>query len=107
MQITFGILHNSELTTLNLTSSWSAIGRENNFQNGRTTLRNVAIQFSANCQNDNKRGGKEEKKQEEFECPQGAGNGNFADPATCRRFYQVNRYTIFFYIFLHIYFFSV
>ena len=27
--------------------------------------------------------------EKEFVCPEGAGNGNFADPATCRRFYQV------------------
>nr|CAD7588525.1 unnamed protein product [Timema genevievae] len=27
--------------------------------------------------------------EKEFECPEGAGNGNFADPVTCRRFYQV------------------
>lgn len=26
---------------------------------------------------------------EEFKCPVGYGNGNFADPVTCRRFYQV------------------
>lgn len=32
----------------------------------------------------------EERKDEEFKCPEGQGNGNFADPATCRRFYQVN-----------------
>lgn len=25
----------------------------------------------------------------EFKCPTDYGNGNFADPATCRRFYQV------------------
>lgn len=31
----------------------------------------------------------EDKKDEEFRCPEGQGNGNFADPATCRRFYQV------------------
>lgn len=31
----------------------------------------------------------EEKKDEQFKCPEGQGNGNFADPATCRRFYQV------------------
>lgn len=30
---------------------------------------------------------KDDKK--EFECPENGGNGNFADPATCRRFYQV------------------
>lgn len=30
----------------------------------------------------------EEKKNEEFTCPEDVGNGNFADPATCRRFYQ-------------------
>lgn len=28
-------------------------------------------------------------KREEFICPTGFGNGNFADPVTCRRFYQV------------------
>lgn len=26
----------------------------------------------------------------EFKCPSGYGNGNFADPSTCRRFYQVS-----------------
>ncbi|XP_065158582.1 chitin deacetylase 1 isoform X1 [Atheta coriaria] len=31
---------------------------------------------------------KDDKKDVTFECPQGMGNGNFADPATCRRFYQ-------------------
>lgn len=31
----------------------------------------------------------ENSKKEEFVCPTGFGNGNFADPATCRRFYQV------------------
>ncbi|KAK9870336.1 hypothetical protein WA026_006421 [Henosepilachna vigintioctopunctata] len=36
------------------------------------------------CQADKKT--KEDGK--EFECPQQVGNGNFADPATCRRFYQ-------------------
>ncbi|OXU24113.1 hypothetical protein TSAR_010127 [Trichomalopsis sarcophagae] len=30
----------------------------------------------------------QQKKDEEFKCPEGQGNGNFADPATCRRFYQ-------------------
>lgn len=29
------------------------------------------------------------EKREEFTCPFGYGNGNFADPVTCRRFYQV------------------
>jgi hypothetical protein len=35
--------------------------------------------------------GSQQKKpdEKEFTCPEGAGNGNFADPATCRRFYQV------------------
>jgi hypothetical protein len=35
--------------------------------------------------------GSQQKKpdEKEFICPEGAGNGNFADPATCRRFYQV------------------
>ncbi|XP_031350158.1 uncharacterized protein LOC116175912 isoform X2 [Photinus pyralis] len=28
------------------------------------------------------------KKDEEFTCPEGLGNGNYADPQTCRRFYQ-------------------
>ncbi|KDR24193.1 uncharacterized protein LOC110828651 [Zootermopsis nevadensis] len=34
--------------------------------------------------------GSQQKKpdEKEFICPEGAGNGNFADPATCRRFYQ-------------------
>lgn len=26
---------------------------------------------------------------ETFVCPEVGGNGNYADPATCRRFYQV------------------
>lgn len=26
----------------------------------------------------------------DYVCPEGYGNGNFADPATCRRFYQVS-----------------
>lgn len=30
-------------------------------------------------------------KPEEFVCPSEFGNGNFADPATCRRFYQVRK----------------
>lgn len=29
------------------------------------------------------------EKREEFTCPSGYGNGNYADPVTCRRFYQV------------------
>jgi hypothetical protein len=35
--------------------------------------------------------GHREKRAEEKEylCPEGEGNGNFADPVTCRRFYQV------------------
>lgn len=32
---------------------------------------------------------KGDKDKEEFECPPNAGNGNFADPVSCRRFYQV------------------
>lgn len=31
----------------------------------------------------------DKKDEAEFVCPEGQGNGNFADPATCRRFYQV------------------
>lgn len=31
----------------------------------------------------------DKKDEPEFVCPEGQGNGNFADPATCRRFYQV------------------
>jgi len=31
---------------------------------------------------------KPDDKNVEFTCPEGVGNGNFADPATCRRFYQ-------------------
>lgn len=42
--------------------------------------------FSVHCQKNKK---DEDKKDEEFRCPEGQGNGNFADPATCRRFYQV------------------
>lgn len=33
---------------------------------------------------------KDSKDKEEFECPTNWGNGNFADPVTCRRFYQVD-----------------
>lgn len=29
-----------------------------------------------------------QKEKEEFQCPTSVGNGNFADPVTCRRFYQ-------------------
>lgn len=50
--------------------------------------------FAVKCQNqnDNRRPPpKEDKKQEEFTCPEATGSGNFADPATCRRFYQVGR----------------
>lgn len=42
--------------------------------------------ISVHCQKNKK---DEDKKDEEFRCPEGQGNGNFADPATCRRFYQV------------------
>ncbi|XP_063236003.1 chitin deacetylase 1 [Bacillus rossius redtenbacheri] len=31
---------------------------------------------------------KADEKDKEFECPETTGNGNYADPATCRRFYQ-------------------
>ena len=31
------------------------------------------------------------KEEKEFKCPVEQGNGNFADPVTCRRFYQVRR----------------
>jgi len=34
-----------------------------------------------------------DKEKEEFECPANAGNGNFADPVTCRRFYQVSKFS--------------
>nr|XP_023029804.1 uncharacterized protein LOC111517773 [Leptinotarsa decemlineata] len=37
-------------------------------------------------QNDQKKGKADGK---EFECPQSTGNGNYADPATCKRFYQL------------------
>jgi len=30
-----------------------------------------------------------ENADETFVCPEVGGNGNYADPATCRRFYQV------------------
>ncbi|XP_011064867.1 PREDICTED: uncharacterized protein LOC105152345 [Acromyrmex echinatior] len=40
---------------------------------------------AVHCQKNKK---DEDKKDEEFRCPEGQGNGNFADPATCRRFYQ-------------------
>lgn len=48
----------------------------------------IALSFisSVHCQKNKK---DEDKKDEEFKCPEGQGNGNFADPATCRRFYQV------------------
>lgn len=48
----------------------------------------IALSFipSVHCQKNRK---DEDKKDEEFRCPEGQGNGNFADPATCRRFYQV------------------
>ncbi|KAH1026937.1 hypothetical protein HUJ05_000526 [Dendroctonus ponderosae] len=29
-----------------------------------------------------------QKKEDDFQCPSATGTGNFADPATCRRFYQ-------------------
>lgn len=49
------------------------------------------ILFIVNGQKGSQKAKKEdEKKGEEFTCPEGQGNGNFADPATCRRFYQVN-----------------
>lgn len=32
-----------------------------------------------------------------FKCPAGFGNGNFADPSTCRRFYQVSVGCLFFF----------
>ncbi|KAL0267516.1 UNVERIFIED_CONTAM: hypothetical protein PYX00_009768 [Menopon gallinae] len=32
--------------------------------------------------------GSQKKEEKEFTCPEDAGNGNYADPATCRRFYQ-------------------
>lgn len=32
---------------------------------------------------------KRETANEDFICPEGQGNGNFADPASCKRFYQV------------------
>ncbi|KAK0095813.1 hypothetical protein PV326_007319 [Microctonus aethiopoides] len=44
---------------------------------GKTTLDPVSGQKAKN-----------DDKKEEFTCPEGQGNGNFADPATCRRFYQ-------------------
>ena len=48
---------------------------------------NFLLSLSAvHCQKNKK---DEDKKDEEFRCPEGQGNGNFADPATCRRFYQV------------------
>lgn len=41
------------------------------------------VNFSASSQ-------EKAKEAEQFVCPEGTqGNGNFADPATCRRFYQV------------------
>jgi len=32
------------------------------------------------------------EEEEEYVCPENSGNGNYADPATCRRFYQVPTY---------------
>jgi len=49
-------------------------------------LYHVFFIFSVHCQKNKK---DDDKKDEEFKCPEGQGNGNFADPATCRRFYQV------------------
>lgn len=43
----------------------------------------LPLLFTVNCQ--------KEKDTEPYVCPEGTqGNGNFADPATCRRFYQVS-----------------
>lgn len=46
----------------------------------------VYFQFNINM---NVAQSKDSKDKEEFECPTNTGNGNFADPVTCRRFYQV------------------
>lgn len=43
----------------------------------------------SNNNNNNNYPSQANAKAEEFVCPAGFGNGNFADPATCRRFYQV------------------
>lgn len=43
---------------------------------------------TVHCQKSTKK--EEEKKDEKFRCPEDQGNGNYADPATCRKFYQVN-----------------
>lgn len=53
---------------------------------------NIIHLIAVNCQKAKK---EDEKKDEEFTCPEGQGNGNFADPATCRRFYQVSFFFFF------------
>uniref|UniRef100_A0A1B0AX91 Uncharacterized protein n=1 Tax=Glossina palpalis gambiensis TaxID=67801 RepID=A0A1B0AX91_9MUSC len=35
---------------------------------------------------------------EEFQCPSNIANGNYADPVTCRRFYQHNNENYFIYL---------
>jgi len=35
------------------------------------------------------RGQDNKGKNADYQCPEGLGQGNFADPATCRRFYQL------------------
>jgi len=49
----------------------------------------LLFSIPVHCQKNKK---DEDKKDEEFRCPEGQGNGNFADPATCRRFYQVIKF---------------
>ncbi|KAJ8973861.1 hypothetical protein NQ317_016873 [Molorchus minor] len=44
--------------------------------------------FAVKSQNDQKKAKADDKKNEEYECPHSTGNGNYADPATCKRFYQ-------------------
>ncbi|KAG5890808.1 hypothetical protein JTB14_008249 [Gonioctena quinquepunctata] len=47
------------------------------------------ISFSTvRSQNEQRKQPKVEEKKEEYECPHSTGNGNYADPATCKRFYQ-------------------
>lgn len=44
--------------------------------------------FAVRCQSE------KTKVEEEFQCPLATGSGNYADPATCKRFYQVMKQSI-------------
>nr|CAH7729243.1 unnamed protein product [Callosobruchus chinensis] len=48
----------------------------------------VASFGTVRSQNNDQRKSKEDNTKEEFVCPIATGNGNYADPATCKRFYQ-------------------